>query len=539
MSPITRRRIAALLLLAGPCGLWTLAASWHYPLSPTAWNWPLVWQLMLATPVNPWLYGALALGLALALAGIVFLGRATRTDGFEGDGYKRFIRGTQSVTAPRLMRLCREAGTAQVDVAGIPMPTKLENLHLMIGGATGSGKSVLLRGLAASVCQRGDRMIVIDPNGDLMSKFWKDGDVILNPYDIRSEGWSFFNEIRADYDWKRLAHSMVPMSQDKNAEEWNDFGRLLLRETARKLYQTDPVRANVMDLFRLCTIEDPGELKKFLEGTLAESLFVGSSEASKALSSARFVLSNKLSEHTSMKPGRFSIRDWLDDPAGGNLYINWREDMASAMKPLVSAWADVFITSILSMPEDRARRWWLFIDELASLEALPSLEAGLTKGRKNGLRIVAGLQSTSQLDYIYGRTMAQTLRASFRNLVVLGGSRTDPQTAEDMSKSLGEHEVIRPDYSVSRSVDSRNTSDRLVRSTERVVTPSEIQSFPELTGYVAFAGNHPIAKVAMQFTRFAQRTDPFQESAQLQRIHPPALSSTPTGLSTKTVDNCV
>jgi len=108
-----------------------------------------------------------------------------------------------------------------------------------------------------------------------------------------------------------------------------------------------------------------------------------------------------------------------------------------------------------------------------------------------------------------------------------------------MSKSLGEHEVIRPDYSVSRSVDSRNTSDRLVRSTERVVTPSEIQSFPELTGYVAFAGNHPIAKVAMQFTRFAQRTDPFQESAQLQRIHPPAFSSTSTGLSTKTVDNCV
>src|SRR3546814_9525903 len=82
--------------------------------------------------------------------------------------------------------------------------------------------------------ERNDRMIVIDPNGDLLSKFWQLGDVILNPYDARSEGWSFFNEVRADYDWKRLAHSLVPMSQDKNAEEWNDFGRLLLRETDRK-----------------------------------------------------------------------------------------------------------------------------------------------------------------------------------------------------------------------------------------------------------------------------------------------------------------
>ena len=82
-----------------------------------------------------------------------------------------------------------------------------------------------------------------------------------------------------------MAHSMVPMSQDKVSEEWNDFGRLLLRETARKLYSVDPARASVMDLFRLCTIEDPKVLKQFLEGTLAESLFTGSSEASKALSS--------------------------------------------------------------------------------------------------------------------------------------------------------------------------------------------------------------------------------------------------------------
>ncbi|WP_414648141.1 type IV secretion system DNA-binding domain-containing protein [Castellaniella sp.] len=32
------------------------------------------------------------------------------------------------------------------------------------------------------------------------------------------------------------------------------------------------------------------------------------------------------------------------------------------------------------------------------------MEAGLTKGRKNGLRIIAGLQSTSQLEHLYGRT---------------------------------------------------------------------------------------------------------------------------------------
>jgi hypothetical protein len=60
--------------------------------------------------------------------------------------------------------------------------------------------------------------------------------------------------------------------------------------------------------------------------------------------------------------------------------------------------------------------------------------------------------------------MATTLRASFRNLAVLGGSRTDPQTAHDISESLGKHEVERPKFSVSRSVDHRKVIIPLNRS---------------------------------------------------------------------------
>lgn len=531
ISPITRRRIAAFSLAIFPTTAWMTAATWASQMHWRDWNARTFRHFVMLTPQYPLLYGALCVGVALSLTLILFIGRTARTEGFEGAAYKRFVRGTRTTSPRSLTRKCEERGKMQIDVGGIPMPTANENLHLLISGATGSGKSVLLRNMAASVLKRSqddmarhlpgqtparnDRMIVIDPNGDLLSKFWQPNDVILNPYDARSQGWSFFNEVRADYDWKRLARSMVPMSQDRNAEEWNDFGRLLLRETAKKLYELQGEEASIMDLFRLCTIEDPKVLKQFLEGTLAESLFVGSSEASKALSSARFVLSNKLSEHTGMKPGRFSIRDWLAKPDGGNLYINWREDMMSSMKPLVSSWADVFITSILSMPESARRRWWLFIDELASLEALPSLEAGLTKGRKNGLRVVAGLQSTSQLEHIYGRTMATTIRASFRNLAVLGGSRTDPQTAKDMSESLGKHEVERPKFSISRSADNRNTSDNMERVTEEVVTAAQIQALSALGGYVALAGDYAITKVSLPIRRYGSPAVAFQECEKL------------------------
>jgi hypothetical protein len=356
---------------------------------------------------------------------------------------------------------------------------------------------------------RGDRVIALDPNADMMSKFYRKSDVILNPYDKRTKGWSFYNEIRGDYDFHRYALSLVPRGRTSDAEEWAGYGRLLLREAARKLHHLG--NHSMHDLFKFTSLVPADDLKKFLTGTLAESLFAGSNEASKALTSARFVLSDKLTEHVAMPSGDFSIRTWLETADKSNLFITWREDMSEAIKPLISAWTDVVCTSMLSLPENPDRRIWLFIDELASLEKLASLEAALTKGRKHGLRIVAGLQSTSQLNDIYGREEAQTIRSCFRSLAVLGGSRTDPKTNEDMSQSLGEHEVERVRYN--RSVGTRNTSTShsTEKARERVIMPAEIAQLPNLTAYLAFAGGYPIVKAPVNIINFANVNPAFEE----------------------------
>jgi len=82
-----------------------------------------------------------------------------------------------------------------------------------------------------------------------------------------------------------------------------------------------------------------------------------------------------------------------------------------------------------------------------------------------------------------------------------------------MSKSLGEHEVARPEYTDSRNPGKTpNTSERMVRSTERVVTAAQVQTLPELTGWVAFAGNRPISKFELQPATFAIRNAPFVEA---------------------------
>lgn len=507
MHPDDQRRLSLLLIVALPIVTWATAVKKTEQLWTPKYQ--ALWQLIKFTPHKPVLLLSLCGGLFIAVILILLIVKFNHTE-FRGAPFSKFLRGTRIASKSKLERLTKQR-EKQVIVAGVPYPLKLETLHLLLNGATGTGKSVLLRELVYSAILRGDRLVIVDPNGDMYSKFGRDKDVLLNPYDIRTQGWSFFNEIRSDYDFQRYALSLVPRRPSEDAEEWANYGRLLLRETARKLDRIG--QPSIRELFKWTTIIPPDQLRDFLEGTLAESLFVGSSEATRALSSARFVLSDKLSEHVSMPDGNFSIREWLENPDGGNLFITWREDMGPALRPLISAWVDVVCTSILSMDENPNRRIWLIIDELASLEKLASLEDALTKGRKHGLRVVAGLQSISQIESIYGSKDAQTLRSCFRNLIVLGGSRTDPKTNEDMSSSLGEHEVERPRY-------SRNTSGvrwktgitkSIERPRERVVTATEISNLPELIAFIAFAGNYPISRVKLEIKKFKNRNPAFME----------------------------
>lgn len=503
MTDEDRKRLNMLLLTVLPLLSWLFAAKKAFAIKH--FKIKILYKLIKITPYKPILILALLGGLILAVVLILLINRAFGME-FSGAPFDKFLRGTKIVSAKVLKKLTFEKNTKQITVSGIAMPTSVENLHLLVSGSTGAGKSVLIRELVYTALLRGDRMLIVDPGGDMLSKFKQEDDVILNPYDARTEGWSLFNEIENEYDFKRYALSIVPRGRTAEAEEWAGYARLLLCETARKLWALG--NPSMRELFRLTTTASPEELQAFLESTEGESLFVG---ADKALASARFVLSDKLPEHIHMPSGSFSLRKWLNDPNSGNLFITWREDMAESLKPLISAWIDVICTSVLSLPDDEDRKLWMVLDELASLEKLASLENALTKGRKKGLRVVAGLQSTVQLDEVYGSNGAQVLRSCFRSLVVLSGAKTDPRTCEDMSISLGEHEVERKSYSKNTGSSgdgkggggtSTSTTISTERPRERVVTPSEIASLPNLEGYVAFAGNIPIARITLNVLQF-------------------------------------
>ncbi|MFW1916237.1 type IV secretion system DNA-binding domain-containing protein, partial [Acinetobacter sp. ULE_I064] len=302
--------------------------------------------------------------------------------------------------------------------------------------------------------------------------------------------------------------SIVPVGKDANSEQWNSYARVLLKATMQ--YEqglgNTPLMRNVQDTIAL---KETKELKKMLAGTDAMTLFVEG--ADRALGSAKFTLGDRLPPYKLMPQGDFSIVDFLQDDKKGNLYITWKEEQAESLKPLITAWADVIMGTILSLPPSSKRAIWVFLDELASLDALSSLTDAVEKGRKHGLRIVAGLQTISQIRDIYGKDLAQTIMANMRNLVVLGGSKSDAETAETMSKSLGEHEVIRENKQKNTK---SGTGTTITESThkEAVIMPAEIASLPILNAFISFAGDLPITRVKLKYNNFKINNEPFVES---------------------------
>lgn len=376
-------------------------------------------------------------------------------------------------------------------LGGQTWPPELETLHLLAAGTTGAGKSTLIEELLDGIRARGDRSIVCDPNGGYLRRFAQDGDRLLNPFDARSEGWSVFNELRADFDADRLAASIVPAGHGESAP-WHHYAQVLLAEVLRTLVRNGETRTD--RLLHWCTSAPARELAALLAGTPAAGLF--DEGADKALASTRFVLTAHLSPHRFIKPGSFSLRNWLEQE-GGSLFMTWRADMQAALAPLLASWADIATNAVLTLPPDPRRRMWLVLDELAALGKVNGLEAGLTLGRKHGLAVVAGLQSTAQLDRLYGRESATVLRACFRNLVVLAIAKSDPATAEELSRALGEREVLRHELSRSNGASGLGESRSLRHAQERLVMSSEIAGLPNLSGYLALAGDEPVRRLRL------------------------------------------
>ena len=398
--------------------------------------------------------------------------------------------------------------------AGQILEPSIEPEHFVAIGKSGSGKSTVIKAMVANLTARDDQGIIADPGGEMLASFWREGDLVLNPFDARCAKWDLFSDICEDADHDTMAAALLPLLGTAEGDQWVRSARELLADLMRA-YRA--LGAGGSDDFahwlRTASPDAMGDLLRGTdEGLDSASLFDEGNERPRG-SVLKYVAPAKrtLRRMAEIDGKPLSIRDWVQN-GRGRLWLPYRMNQIDSLRIMIGCWLGAASKEVTSLPASDTRRLWFVADELDMLGPVADLKDGLTTGRKNGACFVLGFQSMSQLRETYGENVSSTIEENTGSRVILRSEGFGPNgTAEYASRMIGEREVAFEEVSVSDGGAGRpgTTSRSVRRRTERAVLPSEIGQLPKLTGFAKLGDEGEWRKVRVPVRDYPSVTEPF------------------------------
>ena len=453
------------------------------------------------------IHGALVAG-AVALAALLFAWFSfTRTG--RGLGSNEYLRGARFGTAAQVKRLLWRQRKGSFSIGGVPIPDAFEPEHVLLCGAPGTGKTNLIVKMLEGIRKEGKRAIVYDTAGTFVEKFYRPSkDVLLNPLDKRTSRWSPWGDVPRDYHYDQIAESTIP---DKMGDSfWAKAARGTLVAVLRKLAHRQEMLVSILlDRLLRSKLKD---LAAFAAGTDAAAFISVEGERTSAGIQAELASVMRSFSYLDDTRRGLSIRNWVaNEKDDGWLFITVKADQLPSLRPLITVWLDIAISAIMSLSPDRRRRLYCVIDELPTLQKLPSLSDFLARARKYGGCGILGFQSYPQLEATYGIQDAAAITGYCSTWVALRAN--DTPTAKHVSENLGQVEQVEANEGMSYGVNDMRDGVNLSRMqvTRPLVLHTEVTNLPNLSGFLRFGRNLPVVHFEDRFNTVATLAEAFIE----------------------------
>lgn len=422
--------------------------------------------------------------------------------------------GLMDLTSNATLELLRsKTPETAITIGGVPLDPGDEQQHILLAGAPGTGKSVEIKKALRTIRARGQRAVVYDPSGEFTSMYFRPGtDIILNPLDERGARWNPWQDAES-YEYSAVAKSFIKDAGDSADPFWTESARATLEALLLQCQSLDEVVYTGLSA-------PLSELAKIVD----QAGFSGMVGPEKTFQSTRATLAVYLRTLAMMPDvqradtSAFSFRKWAENADHDAwVFLPVPARARDAIRPLVSLFLDTAVRHIMSLRPDPDRRIWLEIDELPSLQNIPSLSPALAEGRKFGIGAILGVQTFHQLKKSFGDAGAQALWGLPKTRLYL--RIADAETSDMISRELGEVQLLRKTKSSSESTgttdakgggsstEGSSTSENEHVVQERIVLPSEIAGLPDLVGYLRTGGSHRVAKVKVLFDGLPRRGD--------------------------------
>lgn len=421
------------------------------------------------------------------------------------------LRGAELVDGEELARLmASRQDTSPYSLAGVPMRKGAENLHTLIAGAQGTGKSQQFFRMMRQVRARKKPAFVYDPTGEFAAAFYREGvDIILNPLDARSPNWSIWQEIERDYHFDNMANGLIPDPAEADPF-WAQAGRMVLKDVYRVLGREG--RRTNSDLYNSIAKSNLDTLHALLVGTAGATYVDPTTERTGM--SLKMTVQNQLEAFRFLHDSgdSFSLREWVrQEDSDSWVFITARESQREAMKPVLSLWITTIIMAILDLKPIHRERIWGFLDELPTLQKLDILKLALTNTRKYGLCLVLGVQDFTQLYETYGQYLASTIVNGCQTKLLL--RVTDGVAAKKLAELMGQAEMDEKEETLSYGLNSQRDGVSVFarRNLREIVLTSQILTLPDMTGYLTIPGDYPVARVTYKYEPNDQLAEGFIE----------------------------
>jgi type IV conjugative transfer system coupling protein TraD len=449
-----------------------------------------------------------------------------------GLGSNEYLRGARFGSVWQIRRALWRERKGSFAIGGVKVPLAFEPEHILICGAPGTGKTNMIVKMLAGIRASGRRAIVYDTAGTFVEKFYRPGkDILLNPLDKRTAIWSPWVDVPRDYHYDQIAESMIP---DKHGDPfWSKAARGTLVAVMRKL--ATEKRTYVSALLQTIVRSPLKDLGAYVAGTDAAAFVSSEGERTSAGVQAELASVMRSFAYLDDTDDGLSIRDWVTTEGDDSwLFITVKADQLPSLRPLITVWLDIAISAIMSLEPDQARRLYCVIDELPSLQKLPSLSDFLARARKYGGCGILGFQSYPQLKATYGQEEAAAVTGYCSTWVALRGN--DGDTADLVSKNLGQVEQVEANEGMSYGVNDMRDGVNLsrIQVTRPLVLHTEVTNLPNLAGFLRFGRGLPVIRFDDRYNRtpspaeaFIERSDPPLRTVSTPLLPAPAAPSKP------------
>jgi type IV conjugative transfer system coupling protein TraD len=412
------------------------------------------------------------------------------------------IKGFELIESKQLAKKVCKIGKSPYSIAGVPIPKDSEFQHTMVTGTTGSGKSNMIHQLLSQIRENGDQAVIVDSTGGIFSRFYNSySDVLLNPLDKRSVNWNLWKEAEMDFILEEIAESMIPDNGSYDSF-WTIASRQLFCESVRFLISSNLTSYQELEKMIFCLpLKD---LQEILKDTPAANLVDPSADKMAISIRATLGASLRFLKHLNddKDSKEISLINFMREDYKKWVFLSCQPDQREILQPVFSAWISLIIKGIMRRPEKNNSKTWIILDELASLNKLPSLLTGLAELRKYGGCMVTGFQDLSQLEKIYEVSGTKTISNLTGTKVLFRAVDTDIATR--VARYLGEQEKEEANESISFGAhqmrDGVNLSQQKRR--QQLVSASEIMMLDNLQAYLKYPGLSQVTKINFDYVDF-------------------------------------